>query len=62
MAAGRAGHLEGGLARIVRGRDVAIHSLDRPVEIQVDGDCVLETPIACRVGTETVRVLVPKKR
>ncbi|HWZ86809.1 MAG TPA: diacylglycerol kinase family protein [Thermoanaerobaculia bacterium] len=62
MAAGHGGHLEGDLARIVRGRDVAIRSLDGPVEIQVDGDCLLETPIACRVGTETVQVLVPKRR
>src|SRR5437867_1621872 len=41
MAAGRAGHLKDGLAHIVRGRTVAIRSLDGPVEIQVDGDCVL---------------------
>ncbi|HEY1435460.1 MAG TPA: diacylglycerol kinase family protein [Thermoanaerobaculia bacterium] len=61
MAGGRAGHLEGGLARIVRGREVAIRSLDGPVEIQVDGDCVLRTPVACRVGAETVYVLVPKR-
>ena len=62
MAAGRARHLDSNLARIVRGREVAIRSLDGSVEVQVDGDCVLETPIACRVGTETVRVLVPKKK
>jgi diacylglycerol kinase (ATP) len=62
MAAGRGAHVKSGLARIVRGREVAIRALDGPVEIQVDGDCVLQTPIACRVGTETVRVLVPKRR
>jgi diacylglycerol kinase family enzyme len=64
MAAGRAGHLKSslGLARIVRGREVAMRSLDGPVEIQVDGDTVLATPIACRVGAETVRVLVPKTK
>jgi len=61
MAAGKGGHLKDGLAKIVRGRTVAIRSLDGPVEVQVDGDCVLETPIACRVGTETVHVLVPKR-
>jgi diacylglycerol kinase family enzyme len=61
MAAGNAGHLEKGLARIVRGRHVEIRSLDGPVEIQTDGDTVLSTPVACRVGTETVNVLVPKR-
>lgn len=61
MAAGRAGHLKRGLARIVRGRDVEIRSLDGAVEVQVDGDCVLSTPITCRVGTETVHILVPKR-
>ncbi|HVQ54002.1 MAG TPA: hypothetical protein VMT25_02420, partial [Thermoanaerobaculia bacterium] len=60
MAAGRAGHLKNGLSRIVRGRKVSIRSLDgNPVEVQVDGDCVLATPISCHVGDETVRVLVP---
>ncbi len=62
MAAGRGGHLKSGLARIVRGREVTMRSLDGPVEVQVDGDAVLRTPIACRVGTEIVNVLVPKKR
>jgi len=61
MAAGNAGHLDKGLARIVRGRHVEIRSLDGPVEVQVDGDAVLSTPIACRVGAETVNVLVPKR-
>ena len=61
MAAGRSGHLKSGLARIVRGREVEIRSLDGPVEVQVDGDCVLKTPIRCRVGTETVRILVPRR-
>ena len=62
MAVGRAGHLKNGLARIVRGRKVSIRCLDgSPVEVQVDGDCVLATPIACHVGTDTVQVLVPKK-
>jgi diacylglycerol kinase (ATP) len=62
MAAGRSGHLKNGLSRIVRGREVSIRSLESSaVEIHVDGDCVLETPVSCRVGTETVRVLVPKE-
>jgi diacylglycerol kinase (ATP) len=53
-------HLEGGTARIVRGRDVTVRSLESyPVEVQLDGDCVLETPVRCRVGTETVRIIVP---
>jgi len=57
---GRSGHLESGTSRIVRGRDVTVRSLESyPVEVQLDGDCVLETPVRCRVGTETVRILVP---
>ena len=62
MAAGRSGHLTNGLARIVRGRKVIIRSLEKsPIEVHVDGDCVLETPVSCHVGVDTVRVLVPKK-
>jgi diacylglycerol kinase (ATP) len=61
MRQGRAEHLENGVARIVRGREVEIRSLEPyPVEVEVDGDCVLETPIRCRVGTQTVLILVPK--
>jgi YegS/Rv2252/BmrU family lipid kinase len=61
MRQARSEHLENGLARIVRGREVEIRSLEPyPVEVEVDGDCVLETPIRCRVGTQTVRILVPK--
>jgi diacylglycerol kinase (ATP) len=61
MRQARSEHLENGLARIVRGREVEIRSLEPyPVEVEVDGDCVLETPIRCRVGTEAVRILVPK--
>ncbi len=62
MASGRSEHLRDGLARIVSGREVWIRSLDGPVEVQVDGDCVLQTPIRCRVGSETVRVLAPVRR
>jgi diacylglycerol kinase (ATP) len=61
MASGRAEHLRDGLARIVRGHEVSIRSLDGPVEVQVDGDSVLETPIRCRVGGETVNFLVPPR-
>ncbi len=61
MQVGRGGHLERGLARIVRGRTAAIRSLESyPVEVQVDGDCVLETPVDCRVSGETVSILVPR--
>ena len=45
----------------MRGREVEIRSLEPyPVEVEVDGDCMLETPIRCRVGTQTVRILVPR--
>ncbi len=58
---GQAGHLTRGLAKIVRGRTVTVRSLERyPVEVHVDGDCVLETPVTCRAATETVLILVPK--
>jgi diacylglycerol kinase (ATP) len=61
MQLARSGHLRGGLARIVRGRTAIVRSLETyPVEVQVDGDCVLETPINCRVGEETISILVPK--
>lgn len=58
----RSGHLERGIARVVRAREVEIRSLeDYPVEVQVDGDCVLETPITCRPSDQTVQILVPPK-
>jgi YegS/Rv2252/BmrU family lipid kinase len=60
MQIGRGGHLERGIAKIVRGRTATIRSLESyPVEVQVDGDCVLETPITCRVGDEMISILVP---
>jgi len=60
MQLGQGGHLENGIARIVRGREVEIRSLESyPVEVEGDGDCILETPIRCRVGTESVQILVP---
>lgn len=61
MQLARGGHLRGRLARIVRGRTATVRSLETyPVEVQVDGDCVLETPINCRVSEETISILVPK--
>jgi diacylglycerol kinase family enzyme len=61
MQLARGGHLRGRLARIVRGRTATVRSLETyPVEVQVDGDCVLETPINCRVAEETISILVPK--
>jgi diacylglycerol kinase family enzyme len=60
MQIGRGGHLERGIAKIVRGRAVTVRSLESyPVEVQVDGDCVLETPLTCRVGNEWISILVP---
>jgi diacylglycerol kinase family enzyme len=60
---GKSGHLRRGLAKTIRGRNVTIRSLeDYPVEVQVDGDCVLETPITCRVADKTVSILVPRAK
>lgn len=57
---GRSGHLARGLAQIVRGRRVEIRSRENyAVEVQVDGDCVFETPVTCRVTPESVGILVP---
>ncbi|HKF42952.1 MAG TPA: diacylglycerol kinase family protein [Thermoanaerobaculia bacterium] len=57
---GKSGHLLNGIARIVRGKQISIRSLeDYPVEVQVDGDCVLKTPITCHVAGESVSILVP---
>lgn len=59
---GKGGHLQKGIARILRGRVVTVRSLESyPVEVQVDGDCVLETPIICRASQDTLSILVPKK-
>lgn len=57
---GRSGHLSAGLGRIVRGRTVEIRSRENyPVEVQVDGDCVLETPVVYRASSDEVTILVP---
>lgn len=60
LQGGRGAHLRRPEVRIVRGLDVTIRSLEPyAVEAHVDGDAVLETPIACRALTETVSVLTP---
>ena len=60
MQRGDAGHLSEGLAHIVRGHDVSIRSLeDYNIEVQLDGDCVLKTPIRCQIRDETINVLLP---
>jgi YegS/Rv2252/BmrU family lipid kinase len=60
MQGRRSSHLESGVARIVRGREIRITSLEPyAVEAQVDGDCVLETPITCRISQHTLQVLAP---
>jgi len=63
IQAGRSGQLSAGFGRIVRGKTVEIRSRESyPVEIQLDGDCVLETPIVCRASQEEVGILVPRER
>jgi YegS/Rv2252/BmrU family lipid kinase len=60
MRAGDASHLRNGFARIVRGRDIRICSRESyQLETQVDGDCVLETPVRCSVSDETLQVIAP---
>lgn len=57
----RSAHLSSGIAHVIRGREVKVTSLERyAVEVQVDGDCVLETPIFCRVSKRTLQVIAPK--
>ena len=57
----KSGHLTRGLATTVRGREVAVRSLENyEVDVHVDGDCVLTTPITCRAAGKTVSILVPK--
>jgi diacylglycerol kinase family enzyme len=61
MQVGRGGHLDRGLAQIVSGRTATVRSLESyPVEVQVDGDCILETPVSCRIGEETISILAPR--
>jgi diacylglycerol kinase family enzyme len=61
MQIGRSGHLERGLARLVRGRVVVARSLEGyPVDVHVDGDCVMKTPVTCRAADQSVAILVPR--
>ncbi len=54
-------HLRDGYAKVVRGSSVKITSLEPyQVETQVDGDCVLETPVECRISQRTLKVLAPR--
>ena len=60
MQQGKAAHLSDGLSKIVRGREVTIRSRESySVPIQLDGDCVMETPVIVRPSEETVQILVP---
>src|SRR5262245_28677901 len=59
---GRSGHLSRGIARLVRGRQVEIRSLEPyEVEVHLDGDCILQTPVTCRVTAQSVETLVPQR-
>jgi len=59
----KSGHLTRGFAKTVRGRSATIRSLeDYPVEVHVDGDCVLQTPVTCRVADATVSIVVPREK
>lgn len=53
-------HLARPFARVVRGKVVSVRSREKyAVECQLDGDCVLETPVECRIAEKTVAVLAP---
>lgn len=58
----KSGHLTRGFGKTLRGRSATIRSLeDYPVEVHVDGDCILQTPVICRAADATVTILVPKE-
>ena len=58
----KSGHLTRGFATTVRGRSATIRSLENyPVEVHVDGDCLLQTPVTCRAADDTVSILVPRR-
>jgi YegS/Rv2252/BmrU family lipid kinase len=60
MRLGGSRHLKDSTARLLRGREVSIRSLERyAVEAHADGDAVLETPLSIRPLPDTVAVLVP---
>src|SRR6185369_8346807 len=57
----KSGHLTRGLGKTVRGHAATIRSLeDYPLEVHVDGDCILQTPVVCRAAEQTVSIVVPK--
>jgi diacylglycerol kinase family enzyme len=59
----KSGHLTRGFGKTVRGRSATIRSLeDYPIEVHVDGDCVLQTPVICQASDATVTILVPKEK
>jgi len=59
----KSGHLTRGFGKTVRGRSATIRSLeDYPIEVHVDGDCVLQTPVICRAADATVSIVVPRER
>jgi diacylglycerol kinase family enzyme len=58
----KSGHLTHGFAKTVRGRSATIRSLeDYAIEVHVDGDCLLQTPVTCRAGEDTLSIIVPRK-
>jgi YegS/Rv2252/BmrU family lipid kinase len=60
---GKSGHLTRGFGKTVRGRSATIRSLeDYPIEVHVDGDCILQTPVICQAADTTVTILVPKEK
>jgi len=60
MRLGDSRHLKDSTARLLKGREVSIRSLERyAVEAHADGDAVLETPVSIRPVPDTVAVLVP---
>lgn len=63
MKGGRGAHLNSGFARVVRGRRVTVSTRERdPIEVQLDGDCVMETPVTCTIAEGTVSVLAPARK
>lgn len=60
MQLGKSEHLSRKIASVVRGREVVVRSLaGYPVEVELDGDCILQTPITCRPAPSSVSILVP---
>jgi diacylglycerol kinase (ATP) len=62
MKGRRGAHLSAGLARCVPGRQVRVVSREPyAVEAQIDGDCVLKTPVSCRVSSRSLTILAPPR-